>query len=678
LINEKHPKIWFGGDYNPDQWPKDIWDEDMRLFKSAHVDVATLPVFSWSILQPDEDTYDFSFLDEVLELLSKNHIFVCLATSTAAHPAWMARRYPDILRVDFEGRKRSYGIRHNSCPNSPTYRLYSQRLADKLAGRYKDYPKLVAWHVSNEYGGGPCYCDNCAKAFRVWLQNRYGSLEELNKHWCTRVWSHTFYDWEEIVPPNILSEYISATRSRFPVISLDYQRFYSESLLECFKLECRAIKRHTPEIPITTNLMGAYKPLNYFEWAKYMDIVSWDNYPAYDEEPSLIAFRHDLMRGLKAGKPFMVMEQASSQTNWQRYNVLRRPKVMRLWSYQAVAHGADTVMFFQLRRCQGGCEILHSGLIDHVGHENTRVFQECRELGRELADLGDNLLDAVVDAKAAIVFDWENWWALEFCDGPSVDLTYLPQVLKYYKAFWQNNIPVDFISPEMDLNKYDVVVAPVQFLQQDGYAQAVERYVKNGGTYVATFFSGIVDASDRAVLGGYPGGLKHVLGIWNEEIDVLPPDVQNRLVIEDSCPQLVGTYPCGLICDLVHAQTATVIATYGDDFYQGRPALTKNDFGQGTAWYMATDPDQAFLDKWIRYLCLTKGITPLLETPAEVEVIDRKKGKNTYRFILNHSAQPVQVDLGKEEQEDLLSKRRLKGLVQIAKNDLLILKIINN
>jgi beta-galactosidase len=408
VINKKLPKIFYGGDYNPEQWPKEIWDEDMRMFKLAHIDIATVGVFSWSIMQLDEETYDFSWLDEVMDKLYENGTYVCLATGTAAHPAWMAKKYPDILRVDFEGRKRKFGQRHNSCPNSPTFRKYSQLLAGKLADRYKDHPALAVWHVNNEYGG-ECYCENCAKAFRVWLKRRYSTLDALNNAWNTRFWSHVFYDWDEIVPPNALSEFrIERGVTTFQSISLDYNRFNSDSLLECYLGEYEEIKRITPDVMITTNLMGTYKPLDYFKWAKHLDIVSWDNYPSNNTPVSTIAMRHDLMRGLKDGDPFMLMEQTPSQQNWQPYNALKRPGVMRLWSYQAVAHGADTVMFFQLRRSNGACEKFHGAVIEHVGHEHTRVFRECAELGRELTGLGDTLLDSRVEAKVGIVFDWDN------------------------------------------------------------------------------------------------------------------------------------------------------------------------------------------------------------------------------------------------------------------------------
>ena len=677
MINSKLPKIWYGGDYNPDQWPREIWQEDMRLFKLAHIDVASLPIFSWSLLQPEEERYEFGWLDEMLDLMAKNGVYACLATSTATHPAWMAHRYPDVLRVAFQGRKRRFGIRHNSCPNSPTYRYYSRRLASKLAERYKNHPALVAWHVSNEYGGS-CYCENCTRAFRVWLQTRYGSLDEVNERWNTRFWGHTFYDWEEIVPPNILSEHLSEsdpTRTAFQGISLDYQRFMSDSLLQCYIEEYQAIKEHTPDVMVTTNFMGTYKPLNYFAWAPYLDIISWDNYPSNKTDMSTIALRHDLMRGLKEGQPFMLMEQTPSTQNWQPHNGLKRPGVMRLWSYQAVAHGADTIMFFQLRRSRGACEKFHGAVISHAGHEHTRVFRECAELGKELVELGDALLDSRIHARVALLFDWENWWALEFSSGPTVDLKYLPQIEKYYRACWNQNIPVDLISPAMDMDKYDIVIAPVAYLLQPGYAEKVEEFVSQGGTFLTTFFSGIVDDNDRAVLGGYPGELRKVTGIWAEEIDALFPDMRNAIVISEAFPELAGNHVVGLMCDLIHAETAEVVGTYATDFYAGRPALTRNRFGQGWAWYVASDPEQGFVDRLVRYLCSEKGITPILETPVGIEVTERHKDGQTFTFVLNHNADSIEIDLGTDRFRDLLTGKELTGKVKLGGRDLLILRL---
>lgn len=440
-------KVLYGGDYNPEQWPEEIWEEDMRLFKLAGIDEVTLNVFSWAALQPSEDTYNFEKLDKIMDLVEANGLKVFLATSTAAHPAWMAKRHPDILRTEFSGMKRKFGSRHNSCQNSPTYQKYSVLLAKKLAERYGERECVIGWHICNEYGG-ECYCENCEKQFRVWLKEKYGTIEEVNKAWDTSFWGHTFYDWDEIVLPNMLSEHFEPDRTTFQGISLDYRRFNSEGMLKCYQAEAAAIRSVVPDAKITTNLMGFYKPLDYQMWAKSMDFISWDNYPENEDPYSRIAMNHDLMRGIKGGQPFVLMEQTPSVTNWLAYNALKRPGVMRLWSYQAMAHGADAVLFFQMRRSIGACEKYHGAVIDHVGTENTRVFREISQLGKELQQLGDKTLGARSRAKAAILVDWDNWWAIEYSAGPSRDLKYLDEVFLYYRALEEQNYAVDIIGVE--------------------------------------------------------------------------------------------------------------------------------------------------------------------------------------------------------------------------------------
>ncbi|WP_085523023.1 beta-galactosidase [Tuberibacillus sp. Marseille-P3662] len=673
MINETLPKIWYGGDYNPEQWHEQIWDEDIRMFKLAGIDVATLNVFSWSLNQPDEHTYDFTWLDETINRLYQNGIYTCLATSTGAHPPWMAKKYPDILRVDFYGRKRAFGGRHNSCPNSPTYRKYSQLMAEKLAERYKNHPAVLIWHVSNEYGGY-CYCDQCAQSFRKWLRHRYCNLDQLNQAWNTRFWGHTFYDWDEIVPPNDLSEEREGQQTNFQGISLDYRRFMSDSLLECYKLEYNAIKSYSSNVPVTTNLMGTYQELDYFKWAKHLDVVSWDNYPAMNTPVSYTAMVHDLMRGLKSGQPFMLMEQTPSQQNWQPYNSLKRPGVMRLWSYQAIAHGADTILFFQLRRSIGACEKFHGAVIEHAGHEHTRVFRETSALGKELQTLSDRLLDARVNAKIAIVFDWENRWAVNLSSGPSVALDYVNEVHKYYDALYQLNIQTDMIGVDEDLSQYDIVIAPVLYMIKSGYAQKIKSFVKAGGTFVTTFFSGIVDENDLVTVGGYPGELRDVLGIWAEEIDALFPDQTNQMVMSREWGGLKGNYECGLLCDLIHSEGADVVAEYGSDFYQGMPVLTAHSYGEGKAWYVASSPDSEFLTGFLSNLCTEKGIKSVVNAPEHVEVSERSKEGQTYVFLLNHNAEAVIVDLGDRSMRDVLTGDIQFGQVPLVGRGVMILE----
>lgn len=629
-FSNKVNKIVYGGDYNPEQWPEEIWADDMRLLKEANIDIVTLNVFSWAALQPSEETYDFSKLDKIMEMVRDNGLQVCLATSTGAHPAWMAKKYPDILRTEFNGLKRKFGGRHNSCPNSPTYEKYSVRLAQKIAERYRDYNNIVAWHISNEFGG-ECYCENCEKAFRVWLKKKYQTIENVNRAWNTAFWGHTFYDWDEIVLPNLLSEHFEQDRSQFQGITVDYKRFNSESILECYKREYDALKAITPDIPITTNLMGFYKPLDYKMWAKYMDVVSWDNYPSNEDSPAQIAMSHDLMRGINGGEPFLLMEQTPSVTNWLPYNALKRPGVMRLWSYQAVAHGSDSVMFFQMRRTVGACEKLHGAVIDHVGTNETRVFREVKALGAELKELGEQTLGAVTDAKAAIYFDWDNWWAIECSAGPNCDLKYKDEIYNYYQALYKLNIPVDIVGPEDDLGKYQLLIAPILYMTKTGYDEKIRTFVKNGGTFVTTFFSGIADEHDLIVTGGYPGKLRDIMGIWVEESDALPSGAENHFTYRGKA------YPAKLLCDLSHLEGAEALSVYEEDFYAQMPAITKNQFGDGRAYYVATRSNEEFYQTLMADICEECGMESLLAPQENLEVTMRRNENGRFLFLLNHA-----------------------------------------
>lgn len=640
-FSEKISKIPYGGDYNPEQWPEEVWEEDMRLFRLAGIDCVTLNTFSWAALQPSEEVYRFEKLDRIMELAGRNGLKVILATSTAAHPAWMARKYPEVTRTGFNGMKRKFGDRHNSCPNSPVFRTYAERLAKKLAERYGNRDNLIAWHVSNEYGG-ECYCENCEKAFRSWLKKKYGTIEEVNRVWNTAVWGHTFYDWDEIVAPSLLSEHFAENRTTFQGISLDYRRFCSDSMLENFQMEKAAIRSASPDVPVTTNLMGFYKLLDYQKWAGAMDFISWDNYPDNGAPPSEAAMNHDLMRSLKRGAPFVLMEQTPSVTNWLPYNALKRPGVMRLQSYQAVAHGSDSILFFQMRRSVGACEKYHGAVIDHAGHEHTRVFREVSGLGDELNRMEGEILGSRVPAKAAILVDWDNWWALEYSAGPSCDLKYLDEVRRYYDAFYEKNIAVDLISVGDPLDGYSLLVAPVLYMVKAGFEKRLEAFVSGGGIFVTTFFSGIVDEHDLVQTGGYPGKLRNLLGIWVEEIDALPPGAGNAFSWNGR------RYGCGLLCDILHAEGAEVMAGYEEDFYAGAPALTRNRFGTGSAWYVATRGEKDFYSDFVGRVCRDAGIRPVWEEMDGVEACARENGQHRYLFFLNHGKKTAEIILKDE------------------------------
>jgi beta-galactosidase len=662
-------RILFGGDYNPDQWDRATWDEDLRLMEHFRVNTVTMPVFAWGRLQPAEDRFEFDWLDEVVEGLSRRGISIIMATPTMAQPAWMFRRYPEVANVDVQGRRRVFGGRAHFCPNSPVYRRFSRGIAAALAERYRDRKNLILWHVSNEYGT-PCYCDRCAAAFREWLKARYGTLEELNRRWSTAFWGHTLHDWEEVVVPSELSELLPGglgdrPASFFQPITIDYHRFISDSLRACYRNEAEAIRQAMPGVPITTNMMGAFWWIDYFSWADDLDVVAWDSYPHASDGPDWSAFRHSLMRGLKR-RPFLLMEQTPNQQNWQPYNTLKRPGEVRLLTYQALAHGSDSALFFQWRQSLGAFEKYHGAMVPHAGHERTRIGGELRVLGEELARLEGTFTGAPVRASCALIFDWPAWWAVDYSSGPSQALRYLPQVEKWFRAFHDQNLSLDVVRPSQDLSGYTLVVAPALVMVDATARDRLRSYVAGGGVLLTSFFTGWVDENDRVIPGAYPGALRDVLGIWVEEIDALAPGQKNRLRIDRRrLPTRQASYPCGLVCEVVHLEGARALATYGADYYAGSPAVTEHRFGQGRAIHVATDPAAPFLAELVRHQTRAAGVAPSVRAGRGVEAVVRATERSEYLFLLNHAPRAAEVRLGAAGGTDLITGRKLRGLVRL-------------
>lgn len=639
IENAKVKKILYGGDYNPEQWPEETWEDDLKLLKRAHINILTLNVFSWGLLQPKEDEYDFTMLDKIMDLVKKYDFKVFMATSTGAHPAWMPKKYPDTIRVESNGLRRKYGRRHVLCPNSPNYRKFSAALAGELAKRYTGYDNIVAWHINNEYNG-MCFCENCEKAFRKWLKDRYQTIETVNKAWNANFWSHTYQDFDEIVVPNTLSEIHmrwDRMRTSFQGLSLDYSRFMSDSFLECFLVEKRAIQTYSQDTPITTNFQGIIKHLDMHKWAKQLDFVGWDNYPGYQENPAAVGFRHEIIHGLQNGRPFALMEQSPGVNNWDEYCRLKRPGVMRLWSYQALAHGSDTVMFFQMKRSVGSCEKFHGAVIDHCGREDTRTFREVIALGEELENkLGGEILGARSKSDVAIIFDWENWWAVENSAGPSSYINYMEEAVRFYKGLFKCNISVDVIGTAADFSKYKLIIAPLLYMNKTGFDEKLRNYILEGGNFITSFFSGYVDENDNVITGGYPGKWQDFMGFWVEESDAIPPEETNFFTYKGK------TYEAGFICDLLRLEEAESMAEYGRDFYKGIPVLAKNKYGKGNTWHVGTKANDEFYKDFLYDICDELGIKPIsASVPEEVEVTVRENDNGKYIFMLNHKSREI-------------------------------------
>ncbi len=664
-------RILYGGDYNPEQWPQDVRDEDMRLLKGVSASVVTLNVFSWAKLQPSEDVYDFSDLDRIVKQVTDNGMQIVMATSTAAMPAWMAHRYPDILRKDFAGHTHKFGGRHNACPHSPTYQKYSARLARKIAEHFKDQKNIVAWHISNEYGGR-CYCEKCEKAFRVWLRKKYGTIEKLNDVWNTAFWSHTFYDWDEIVLPNAESEHLEERRSQFPSITLDFFRFSTESLLANYRAEVSEIHKFIPDAKVTTNLMGHYKELDYRAWAPYMDFIAWDNYPAAGEDPADVAMKHDLMRGLKNDLPFCLMEQTPSVSNWYTYPTLKRPGEMRNISYQAMGHGADTVMFFQMRQSRGECETFHGAFISHCGSDQTRTYRELKELGEELKGLGSQILGSLPQSKVAILFDWENWWAMEATPGLCLQMDYLEEVKSWYRALYHYGISTDVVGYSEDLSKYSVVIAPQLYMVKEGVEERLNAFAAKGGKVIFSAYCGLADENNNITQTGYPGKLRKMMGIWTEEYDCLELK-RKDFILDESDPEDSGLntflwngkrYPCMYLFAISHTEGASTLATYDKAFYAGSPVLTENTVGNGKVYYLGTRCTPDFYEDFVKQITKEAGILSekAERFPTDIEITERRKEDTRYVFILNHGRKTIQLPVDERiTGTDLLSGKELQA-----------------
>lgn len=634
-------KILHGGDYNPEQWldRPEILQEDIELMKKAHVNCVSLAIFSWSVLEPEEGVFRFDWLTEIIDNLYRNGIYTVLATPTAAMPHWLTARYPEVMQTQENGIRNRSGKRQNFCYTSKKMREKTRIIDRELAQIPGKHPGVILWHVSNELGGNfadsACHCEQCQQAFREWLKEKYGTLDALNKAWWTAFWSHIYTDWEQIHSP------VSNGETLLHGMNLDWRRFVTAQMTDFLKWEISSLREFS-DLPVTTNFMYFFQPLNYFEMQKAVDVVSWDSYPFWhktkDETSAAVkaAAYHSMMRSLKK-RPFMLMESTPSGVSWRQYNPVKHPGMHMLSSMQAIAHGSNSVQYFQWRKGRGAYEKFHGAVIGHSNGEQTRTFRDVTEVGARLEKLEQMILQSCNQPKAAMVFDWENWWAAEDASGPRNDMDYKKNFLQHYRAFWEAGIDVDIVNMEGELEGYAMVAAPLNYLYQEGYAEKVRQYVAAGGTYITTYWSGIVDGTDLCITGGHP--LSDVLGIRPEETDAPGEEFRNHIIYEDS------VYDTGRLCDIVHAETASVLAVYETDYYKGCPAVTKNEYGKGTAYYLAAEFEQAFLNLFYEKRLKDLGIENPLKTrlPYGVTVSERKGDRNII-FLQNFNEHRVTVE----------------------------------
>ncbi|RSN97844.1 beta-galactosidase [Streptomyces sp. WAC 05379] len=639
------PGIVYGGDYNPEQWPEEVWAEDMRLMREAGVTMVSVGIFSWALLEPSEGSYDFSLLDRVLDLLHGHGIAADLATPTAAPPAWFFRAHPEALPVDKDGRGLSYGSRQTFCPSSPAYRQAALRMAGELARRYADHPALAMWHVHNEYGchNAECYCDESAAAFRRWLRRRYADdLDALNDAWGTRFWSQWYYDWDEILPPRPTGAVPNPTQQ------LDWRRFSSDELLSLYEAERRVLLEAAPEIPATTNFMVMYNfdALDYWRWAPNLDVVSNDHYlQSADPESEIdIALSGDLVRSL-AGGPWLLMEHSTGAVNWQPVNRAKGPGEMRRNALAHVARGADGIAYFQWRAAKAGAEQWHSAMLPHAGTDS-RIWQDVVRLGADLKALAE-VRGSVGTAEVAVVWDWNARWAMEFPSQPSGELRFQDLVRAWYEPLWRAGVAVDFVRPDADLSPYRLVLAPSLYLVDDAGAANLTGFAERGGTLVVGFHSGAVDENCHVRLGGYPGAFREALGVRTDELFPLLPG---------ESVGLSGGGTGTLWSERVRLSGAEPVESYTTGPLTGVPAVTRHRPGAGTSWYLATLPDEPTLAALLDRIRTEAGVRPVRETAPGVEAVLRRGPDADYLFLINHTDRPAEVAVAQNATELLTGK----------------------
>lgn len=644
-------RVAFGGDYNPEQWPREVWPEDMELMRRAGVSFVTLGVFSWSWLEPAKGEYDFAWLDEAMDLLDANDIAVDLATATATPPPWLSTAHPEILPVDHEGHTLWPGSRQAWCPSSPVYRDYALALTSQLAQRYHDHPALAMWHVSNEYGchNVPCYCDTCAAGFRRWLDQRYRDLDRLNDAWGTAFWSQRYTAWEQVLPPRLTTTFANPTHQ------LDYRRFQSDTLLDFYRAEKSLLTDLSPGVPVTTNFMTLrhFDHLDYHQWAPELDVVSTDHYvvSSLEHPRAELAFSGDLTRGLAGGRPWVLMEHSTSAVNWQPVNPAKNPGQTIRDSVAHVARGADTIGFFQWRQSRSGSEKFHSALVPHAGPDSAR-FREVCELGAVAARLGE-LLGSRLEADVAILWDTQARWAVSGPAMPSslVDYATVPHTV--HRLLLERGITADVVHPSADLTGYRMVVVPTLYLVTDEHAAAIAAAADAGAQVLVTYFSGIANQDDQVRLGGYPGAFRELLGVRVEEL--FPLLAGETVQVGDGVGTVWSEEVTAVDCEVLQRYTSAPLTQ--------RPAVTRREAGRGAAWYLSTLLDDTALGSVLDQVTTAAQVRPVANVPAGIEVTRRAGQNGSWLFLLNDTGETQQVEASGH---DLVTDARVGPTVTLA------------
>lgn len=629
-------QLHFGVDYYPEHWERARWDKDADLMRDMGIQMVRMAEFSWHKLQPREDVFDFGWLDEAIELLGRKGIYTIVGTPTAAPPAWMVHKHPDILPMDREGRVRGFGGRHHDCQSNPTYRSYIRKLVTKMAEHYGQNPYVIGWQLDNELGNSHqelCTCTSCRQHFQAWLRRKYQTTEELNRAWGTAFWSQEYNDFAEVPAPRI------TVTGENPSAMLDWKRFCSDLIVDFAREQAEIIRKYAKNQFITHNYMGFADKVDYYKLGELLDFVSHDQYPGGfylpktpHESNYVLAATLDVVRSYK-NQPFWIMEQQSGITGWEIMGRAPAPGQLSLWAMQSVAHGADAVVFFRWRTCAMGTEQYWHGILPHSGNPGRR-YKELQDFIHETNPLMEELHGSMTQAQVGIVFSFEQEYAFQI-QPHHRDLSYTGQVQKYYRALYERNVPADFVPEHGDFSKYKLLLAPLQYLMSPELEQKYLDFVRQGGHLLLTMRTGVKDKTNLCMTEReLPGRLSEAAGVEVLDYDCLR-DAQVKVRFGEE------EFAANIWSDLLRLLPGTeTLASYASEFYAGEPCITAHPYGEGICYYVGTEPGEALMDKLLAQICETAGVQPILPPVADVECTVRQNDRARFLFVLNHAGEP--------------------------------------
>ena len=632
-----------GVDYYPEQWDISIMEEDLANIKELGSNVIRIGEFAWHLMEKEEGKYDFSFFDTVIKKANEYGLKVIFGTPTATIPAWLVKKYPEILSEFENGEKRTFGGRHIYCFNSEVFYKYSEKIIRELANHYKDEKNIVAWQIDNEFGhegSDECYCPKCHRAFQEFLRNKFNnSIDELNKTYGTTFWSQEYNSFEEIPVPK------KTITTHNPALRLDWERFRSKSIVDYSNFQVELLKSIIPDCVVIHDFPGGGldKHVDYSKVAQKLNVVAFNNYPVWGGQkepipPHEIAFGLDYIRGLKR-ENFWITEAIMGAQGHDITGFLPRPNQAKMWSCQGMARGCSSLIYFRYRGATKGAEQFCYGILD-ADNKKRRKFYEVKDFFHNIIKYED-ILEQPIKSKVAIVYDYDSLASFRI-QKQSILLDCHQEMKKFYKPFYDSNIMVDIISEDKDFSEYKILILPVMIIWKRELTEKVKEFAKNGGIVVMTYRTAVKDIDNNLTLGEMlPVGYNDFVGAYVEETESLQE--YNSLDLEGKGFFNGIKGKGGIFRDMLVSKGAEVLFRYNDKFYDTFSAVTKNSYGKGKVYYIGCSPEEATLKLIVEDILNSAELQKTL-SPDNVEIVVRENGDKQIKIYINHNDYEVKVE----------------------------------